>query len=321
MPREMPITSLDRRPERRSIKPSHQERFKEKLVESLKQLADQINREFVGELGAPLLHDDGTINMDAFSLKKGGPFRKTKDGRDPHDTGEGTIEYDKALIERLEADFAAADSEGVQKHFGGREAAMAAFRERQSTKLGVQLEMALTIILHKVLGSEFLVLRSSKFDDYKHGVDHLIVDRLTGNVVCSFDNVNETEGLRNQQKMQKVIRRAADGGTQIKYGITFSGEPQKILRTKLSSIPTFSLALSQDELKTVLHQMNYDVTGEPSSTELQVFDQLMDGLELQCATLQDRKIASGVRMGLMAFGESLTRMRALRANQPSATRG
>jgi hypothetical protein len=318
MPREMPVARTEAM--RSGSKRDLRERDYEKLAETLKQLAAKINAEFFDEIGAALLEDDATISMDVFALKKGGPFRKTKDARNPDDAGLDTIEHDKALVKQLEIEWTDADDERVQAYFAAEntEKTLEIRRRELKEKLGIRLEMALTIVLHKILGPEFLVLRSATYDDYKNGVDHVIVDRRTGNVVCSFDNVNAQSGSRHEEKLAKVKKKAREGGARVKYGITFEMDKRgsrKIVRRELAHVPTFYLGLSPDELKNLLYKMNFGLDDPSSETELRVFDTLLQALEFQRELLERERISDKMRGTLKSFEESLSRMRDLRARQ------
>ena len=158
-------------------------------------------------------------------------------------------------------------------------------------------------------------MRSSALDDYKNGVDHLIVDRLTGNVICSFDEVNDRAGggRRIEEKLAEAKKKARKGGARVKYGVTFEGEEgkRKIVRKNLENIPSFYLALTQEELRELLAGMEFDISAAPSAIELKVFDALMAKLESQNLALLEKRIPDLIRKQLEDFKESIQRMKEL----------
>ncbi len=100
--------------------------------------------------------------------------------------------------------------------------------------------MAITALLHKILKENFLVVRTSTFDDYKNGIDNLILDKRTGAIICTFNEVLENEGGRERgesKKVQKVKKSAALGGNKAKYAITL--KDGKIIRSSIKNIPVF----------------------------------------------------------------------------------
>ena len=292
----------------------------EKLAQVLKQLATEINAEFSLTLSGPLLKEDGSIDMEGFQTKKGGPYRKTRDPRNPSRPGAESIAEDKEYIKEREIEWSDAKNTKVQQYYlteygdGSVDGVVAQFRRNRLESHGVQLEMAITVLLHKILKSEFLVLRTAPLDDYKNGVDTLIVDRKTGNVVCSFDEVNDREGGgRYEEKIAAIKLNARQGGSRIKYGVTFKeskGAPT-LQRTDLHFIPSFYLALSLSELQELLAGMNYDISQPPTPVELKIFDRLLSTLESQRCLLRDEPTRPEFKLQLEEFYESLRRMRAL----------
>lgn len=163
-------------------------------------------------------------------------------------------------------------------------------------------EMAVTASLHRLLGNRFIVARASAYDDYKHGVDNVLIDKETGATVCGFDEVLGHEGndggeVKNK-KMQKVL---ADGGSSLKYGATI--EDGKIIRKELNSIPTFYLSLSKEDLDHLLKDIK--TSNKPTENEKNIVLQMITSLEKQYEDAQ--KIANGLKLikNLDKFADSL----------------
>lgn len=97
----------------------------------------------------------------------------------------------------------------------GRDANSQTDRENKS---GEQLEMLKTVIFHKFLGKDFHTLRTSTYDDYRNGVDNLIIEKETGNIVGAFDEVLDSPiGERSEEKKEKIFKRNRDKGGLIRY--------------------------------------------------------------------------------------------------------
>jgi hypothetical protein len=164
-------------------------------------------------------------------------------------------------------------------------------------------EMAVTTTLHRLLGNRFIVARASAYDDYKHGIDNVLIDKETGAVVCGFDEVlgfeGDDGGNVKSKKTQEVL---SDGGSSLKYGATISdGE---IIRKELNSIPTFYLSLSKEELSTLLKDIKS--SSEPTENEKALVIKMIASLENQYEDAQ--KIANGLKLikNLDKFAESLS---------------
>ncbi len=290
----------------------------ERLDFGLKKMSQKVNEEFFSQIGANLLLEDGSLNMYAYQKKKkDGPFRKTRKVDDPTDTGEGSIENDKEFVRGLDLDRAYEEvgvSNTVALGVTSPERFLELYEKKRLEKSGIKLEMVLTLLLHKVLGKDFLVVRSSAFDDNKNGVDHLVIDRRTGNVVCTFDEVNdEADGDRMAKKNKKIQSTAQKGGSSIKYGLTFTGpeNDKKIERGQLDNVPLFALALSSSELDVLLGGMDFDPESPCDTIELQFFAKLMQALQDQQAAIAESPVPKGVKNRLEEFKVSFARMREL----------
>lgn len=117
---------------------------------------------------------------------------------------------------------------------------------------GEELEMLKTAIFYKNLSREFVTLRSSSYDDIKNGVDNIILERKTGNLVCALDEVEDISGKRYETKRDAVLERnIRRDGAILKYGLTFENEKDKMKLKfgELRNLPIFYLALSEDHVE------------------------------------------------------------------------
>ena len=115
-------------------------------------------------------------------------------------------------------------------------------------------EMAVTASLHRLLSERFIVARASTYDDYRYGIDNVLIDKETGAVVCGLDEVLGHEGddgaSKKEEKIKKIL---AKGGASLKYGATL--KDGKLERQSLKNIPTFYLSLSKEELDNLLKDL------------------------------------------------------------------
>lgn len=178
--------------------------------------------------------------------------------------------------------------------------------------------MGITGVFYKILGKEFAVMRASVYDDYANGVDNVLVNIETGDVICAFDELyDDIEGERAAKKIEKIKNKAKKGGTEIKYGITFERdektEGNKLVKKPIKNVPTFCLALSNSELDGLLSEMGYDIAEPPTEVELKVFNKLVTSLNEQTQTLQEEEIPEVIANNLNKFTDSLERMKEIRA--------
>jgi hypothetical protein len=305
------------------------ENYQAPLTTLMSDIANAINRSLDRFKDHPktrdLVDSSGSINMRSFWKKFGGPYEKDKKIE-----GITNIYEDEACVSQLEEKMSGSYAPGTldwykdkyRLNLEGDELKKKVIeiwkdkREREPNKL---LEMAITAVLYKILKSEFAVVRSSTYDDYKNGVDNVIVNVETGDVVCAFDEVHdvaEDEGKRMELKMDKVIKTAKNGGSRVKYGFTFENDAEsgkkKMVKGEIRNIPKFYLGLSTEELKSLLSEMSFDVNDDPGKAELNIFDKLITLLEKQVKALSSVRIDQRVKDNLANFVQSLNRMKEIR---------
>src|SRR6185369_8065204 len=167
--------------------------------------------------------------------------------------GEEKMREDADFVRELEVEFSSADNPNVQAFYLDEYGAkteddiLAKWRENKLNEKSGQMEMAITALLAEKLGESFLVIRTAPYDDYKNGVDNLILDRITGEVVGAFDEVHEGgDGRLTKDKEAKILELGKRGGTRIRYGMKM--ENGKLIRAKLEGVPVFYLGLGSSEL-------------------------------------------------------------------------
>ncbi|MFA6193848.1 MAG: hypothetical protein WC726_03260, partial [Parcubacteria group bacterium] len=176
-----------------------------------------------------------------------------------------------------------------------------------------QMEMAITALLVKILGDDFLVVRSATIDDYD-GVDNIILNKRTGEVICAFDEVHEGgDGKRTDEKKEKMKKVARGEGAKISYGMGL--EAGQLRRTKMENVPVFFLSLKREELENLLNNMDFDLGSDVTAVENEIFSELLKSLrQQQQELLKDRKVSSSiVQKKLVSFGRLLTDLERLGA--------
>ncbi len=156
-------------------------------------------------------------------------------------------------------------------------------RERNFGSIGEQFELLKTAIFNKYLGDRFIVVRSALYDDYKNGVDNVMVDIKTGNVVCAFDEVGDAAAFKRQKEQRVSARNLEEGGASLKYGIKF--EDGKLKPARLQNLPIFCLSLSEEEVKRGISEMEFS-SGKKSPVEDEIFRICLTELQAQITTLE-----------------------------------
>jgi len=150
------------------------------------------------------------------------------------------------------------------------------WRANKETSKANITEMLITALLNKFIGDDFIVVRASRFDDYFNGVDNVIVNKKTGEVVCAFDEIRENHRsgrLADKIERAKMLTKRF-GGTRVKYGITITDG--KIQKARFNGVPVFVLSLAEDIYEKLAQGFNYDSNTEYSEIEKEVFGALMD---------------------------------------------
>jgi hypothetical protein len=219
----------------------------ETYLPSLNEIALKLNKE-VNEKFPYFINKEGQIGMNGFS--------------------EEEIEKDRKDVLAKEKLFSGDD--GKDKVEWSRD------KKRNPSNI---TEIALTILLQKSLGKDFIVARSSKYDDYLNGVDQVIVYVPTGEVVCGFDevigNVGDDGGEKKKEKLEKIMTR---GGANIKYGAQL--KDGKLVRSEVKNVPAFYVSLSKENLRELLESLKNNSQGD---TEQKIFSKLLASLENQAA--------------------------------------
>ncbi|MFH1657092.1 MAG: hypothetical protein ABH919_01375 [bacterium] len=214
---------------------------------------------FIGEVAEKLkkegvpVDDDCRIDMDAF--------------KDVYPSE--SVEGNKKTVEEFE-----------NKWYGNL--SKSEIKQEKLKKEGEQLEMLVTSIFNKFLGSEFITVRSAPYDDIRNKVDNLILEKETGNIVCAFDDVGDSSGYRFAEKERKILERNRKG-TSIRYGLNIK-EGELALEPR-ENIPIFCLALSGENIRDGIKKSELSFE-KKSDFEKKLFDYFVSTLNSQIKKLK-----------------------------------
>jgi len=154
------------------------------------------------------------------------------------------------------------------------------FKERfgfknRSEQVGEQFEKLKTALLQKTLKEKFIICRTAFFDDVVNGVDNVILDKKSGNVVCALDEVCDLHSARYEEKRRKVLDINRIGGARINYGLQLDPETNKIKLSPVSAVPLFFLGLNEQNVKKVIKQFEKNKTSEMEENIIRFFTESM----------------------------------------------
>ncbi len=158
----------------------------------------------------------------------------------------------------------------------------------QQKTIGETWEILVTAILHKCLGKDFIVVRTSEYDDFRNGVDCLIIYRPSGSVVCAFDEVGDISGQRFNDKKEKVLKRNQyNGGADIFYGLSFKERQglRQLKKGEIKHVPLFYFASSEDDVRRGLEAFSFS-KDSGSQEERKIFESFIDSFKKQIDELK-----------------------------------
>lgn len=133
----------------------------------------------------------------------------------------------------------------------------------------------LASILFATFASDLIAVGTTAGDDWRHGIDTLIIDKETGAVIGAFDEVADTQGKRYQEKINRLPRFNAqrkhqkiDGstiesdGAILEYGVRF--ENGQIVHEPLKNVPILYLAIDPEHYDKIVDE--YEESFNPEKT-------------------------------------------------------
>ncbi|HHE76919.1 MAG TPA: hypothetical protein ENL27_02990 [Candidatus Parcubacteria bacterium] len=263
-----------------AIRKMEREEKEQENIEKLESLIREISWKLKKE-GVPVA-EDLRIDVNAYS----------------HVYSEKEINKDKELVEECLSEwYPGLSQEEIKK-------------ERMKAD-GEKLEMLSKAIFTRGLGEDFIVARSSLYDDIKNKADNIILEKSTGNIVCALDDIGESKGSRYKEKVEKVMaKNKKEDGVKLKYGLKMEENEKgenKLCLSKVENVPLFYLVLPKDHIDKGLEELVPSL-GQLSEHEEKLFNYFLGSILYQVNFLElERGLNPALKDRLSRFKEILQR--------------
>lgn len=266
------------------------EMYRHELLAALQKFSKEVNE----DCGVQLLADDGTVSMKHFGYSK---EALEKDKQRMKDKEETWIRRDLKLDPQVEV------TKEIRQDWEKLQI------EKNKTRKSDLLEMVATLLLHKVIGKEYVIARASKYDDY-FGFDNIIVHKATGAVICTFDDVHgRKEGETYLEKQREVIKSAKHGGATIKYGFTFKNG--QLIKQQINHVPKLYMSFDMGELEDALEAVNVNDLSSVSEQEYKFFNTMISGFVSQLHVIKENSTDPELRKRVGELEELLPALQRL----------
>lgn len=234
--------------------PRDLEEYRKEFGAGLEAMAEEVNE----QLGDKLLTGTGAVRMEKF--------------------------YDAATVKKDRDKMDERKTYWMKKHFltpeiSDKQRALWEEMETKKRAKGELLERVVTILLHKVLKDKYVIARASKYDDY-FGFDNIIVNKETGAVICTFDDVHDQSyGDSIQEKVHEMQQSAKKGGATIRYGFSFEEDEdghRRLVKKEIKNVPKLYSPFSINELNAALEIVNPKDLNSVSAAEMTVYNRIID---------------------------------------------
>ena len=152
-------------------------------------------------------------------------------------------------------------------------------------------EQLVPILFTKIMPDKFIAVRSAKYDDYTHGVDTVIIDRDTGEVLCSVDECTSDSRSAPVDKVKKVLNTNLHG-TELSYGFKRVSNNSFVPVKACRDFPLCFLSLPRDDVRLAISMLREDLS-DVSDFEKEVFQRLVRGLCTSLKSIQQRTRSQG----------------------------
>ena len=117
-------------------------------------------------------------------------------------------------------------------------------------------ESLIALILNEFIGKDYIIARSSKYDDYENGVDYVLIKKESGDIICGIDGIlgrGSDDGFL--KKMPKIENKMLKGGFKLDHAPLL--ENGKINKTvSMKGLPAFFLGLSKDDFDLISEKIS-----------------------------------------------------------------
>jgi hypothetical protein len=270
---------------------------KDNFIELVKKISEKQNENIAIK---NFLDSDGRINIfsEGFSKEESGKAKKELHSIKMDVSGINRDPIKNYYIDKYNIDV---NSDKTEERLIGK------WDQENERKKSSQAEKIIYIILYKFLKEKFLVSRSSEYDDFKNGVDFLIIDKESGSVVGAFDGLHDDRNsASNKIKEEKILKKAKRGGAQIKFGANLD-ENKEIQAAKLKNVPVFYLPLKKEQFYSCQKNISSN-SSIISNEEKEIFSYFFDQINRQAKLIKQEDVNNNLSENLDNFIASVKKL-------------
>jgi len=160
-------------------------------------------------------------------------------------------------------------------------------KEKEKERQGEKGEIFVTLLLQKFLGDNFLVLRTSPYDDRLNKVDLFVVNKERGGIDFTIDvSVDDSFSPLLHKKQKRLFdRNTIYKGTPLTYGIRFEGGKTHP-HPHIEYLPAFLLNLPPEILESGINSITS--LKEKTPREKKIFNFLKEQIEKQIDSIKEK---------------------------------
>ena len=149
-------------------------------------------------------------------------------------------------------------------------------------------ELIILQVFYKFLHEKYYVVRSSRYDDIKNHVDTLIIDKSSGEIVCSMDESTAFDKTIVQNKNQNIYKQNLRG-VELKYAFKIEkvkNIPHLVLG-KAEQTPFFYLPVDINEIYNSREEIQTNDLSKISNYDIKAFNAWIKLMESQLNDLRE----------------------------------
>jgi hypothetical protein len=273
------------------------EQIREELMGSMGELAESVNHDVQSE---NYINKECAINSDYY-------FSSESDRE----------EYKNSLIKKEK--YFISRTKGIEEKKVTDEQHNEWLKKRAETKNKKSdlLEMMNTLLLHKGLGKDYIVVRTCEGDDYS-GVDNIIVHKPSGTVICAFDDFHSGFGSDSEEKKMNYIKTSSkNGGVDLNHGFTII--EGKLVTKALHNIPIFYIAFNVIEFEKALQCLDTKNIHSLSLKEEVFYNKMIQAFEDQLPIIEQQMLLGKNRQKTRILKENLEKFKKLLPSMKRST--
>lgn len=230
------------------------------------------------------------------------------------------VESDLAHVYEKEKEWSGAEDERIRQFYKetygieGEKEIVGKFKENKEKDKNAQLEKIISCLFHVAFGSEYLVMQSSAFDDYEGQFDTVVIDKKTGDVVCTFDEVHDhaqaSRAAKKKERMEKIMHA---GGKTLKYGLEI--KDGEVRRKEIHNLPVLCIGMDTASIENILKHVDELSDMQISPEEEEVCMHILASLREQIRDLRDVPAPAVTRENLSKTERALVKMEAMLATR------